>query len=134
MNNNYTNNHNDNNMESKKDNNIIKQYKSKDNEQCKGIINKNMSECKGEMSMVYFRLDSKEKELICIENIRKMRVDIDNQKISIKFDKEYQDYYYNNQATLIKDWNRLVDGIWNVEDIVEGEMEPITFKEPWMRR
>lgn len=40
MNNNYTNNHNDNNMESKKDNNIIKQYKSKDNEQCKEIINK----------------------------------------------------------------------------------------------
>ena len=84
--------------------------------------------------MVYFRLDSKEKELICIENIRKMRVDIDNQKISIKFDKEYQDFYYNNQSNLIKDWNRLVDGIWNIEDIVEGEMEPITYKEvPWMR-
>ena len=83
--------------------------------------------------MVYFRLDNKEKELICIENIRKMRVDIDNQKISIKFDKDYKDYYYNNQANLIKDWNRLVDGIWNIEDIVEGEMEPIIFKEPWMR-
>ena len=83
--------------------------------------------------MVYFRLDNKEKELICIENIRKMRVDIDNQKISIKFDKDYKDYYYNNQANLIKDWNRLVDGIWNIEDIVEGEMEPIIFKEKWMR-
>lgn len=83
--------------------------------------------------MVYFRLDNKEKELICIENIRKMRVDIDKQKISIKFDKEYQDFYYNNQANLIKDWNRLVDGIWNIEDIVEGEMEPITYKEKWMR-
>ena len=90
---------------------------------------------KGEMlSMIYYRLSDRDNTMIYTDMITKLRVDIDSNMMSIKFDKEYKDYYYTNQTSLLNDYNRIVLGLGDIEDVIEGTMEPITHKENFMRR
>ena len=85
------------------------------------------------LSMIYYRLSDRDNTMIYTDMITKLRVDIDSNMMSIKFDKEYKDYYYTNQTNLLNDYNRIILGLGDIEDVIEGTMEPITHKENFMR-
>lgn len=83
--------------------------------------------------MVYFRLSDNDNSVVNVDMIVKMNLDIDNLKLNLKTDEGDKTFSFSDQYDLLNDWNRLLTGLGNIDGIVQGDFEPITYRENWMR-
>ena len=83
--------------------------------------------------MVYFRLSDNDNSVVNVDMIVKMNLDIDNLKLNLKTEEGDKIFSFSDQYDLLNDYNRLVIGLGNIDGIVQGEAEPITYREDWMR-